>query len=521
MQTTGATDTGTTCTAERVLPLAPLAIAGLMVVAGVIWQMSVPTGSDVSWLIEVASRILLGERLYVDVIESNPPAAVLVYVPAALIERATGVSAELAQILITCAASVVSLATSCSILLRSRAGEAAGRFLIAGAFALLILPRFAFSEREHLALILTLPLIVLVFARLERVTVSLIPAVIIGCAGGIGAAIKPHFALLVLMPVLQSCVFRRSFAPAVRVPELFAAACVVVGAILATVVVFPAYFSDVVPMEMETYLHVRAPLGVLLLDPRLLSIILATSAVYLLPASAPLDRLLRTVSASAVGATLAYLAQGKGWAYQLYPAAALVFTAYLTGYISRVSNLVSALRSGGWRARVGAAFATAGVIGLLPVVTLCSTTYFVALPLAPAIRAISERPRILALSDDIGVGHPLTRSVNGIWVSRVCSQLIQSAAEIRRDAPDADTAVRARMAHWIGWERDEILRSLRSRPDVVIVDHQTFALPALVAARTDIAAELAGYTKTASVGEVDLLVRRDLVSERIVSEPTR
>ena len=51
--------------------------------------------TDVSWLLTVAERVLDGQRLYVDVIETNPPMAVLIYMPGVVIARALGLPAEL------------------------------------------------------------------------------------------------------------------------------------------------------------------------------------------------------------------------------------------------------------------------------------------------------------------------------------------------------------------------------------------------------------------------------------------
>ena len=58
--------------------LAPwLAFAALFVVA-VILRHVLPANADVSWLLTVAERVWDGQRLYVDVIETNPPMAVMV-----------------------------------------------------------------------------------------------------------------------------------------------------------------------------------------------------------------------------------------------------------------------------------------------------------------------------------------------------------------------------------------------------------------------------------------------------------
>jgi hypothetical protein len=53
-------------------------------------QQRLPLNLDVSWLLVAGKRVLDGERLYVDIVEINPPMAVFAYLPAIVLARATG-----------------------------------------------------------------------------------------------------------------------------------------------------------------------------------------------------------------------------------------------------------------------------------------------------------------------------------------------------------------------------------------------------------------------------------------------
>jgi hypothetical protein len=55
----------------------------------------VAANTDVSWLLIGGERVLDGERLYADILKTNPPMSVLVYIPAILIARALGLPAEI------------------------------------------------------------------------------------------------------------------------------------------------------------------------------------------------------------------------------------------------------------------------------------------------------------------------------------------------------------------------------------------------------------------------------------------
>ena len=51
-------------------------------------------GADMSWLLTAADGMIAGQRLYVDIWETNPPFSVLLYLPAAYAEHLLGLRAE-------------------------------------------------------------------------------------------------------------------------------------------------------------------------------------------------------------------------------------------------------------------------------------------------------------------------------------------------------------------------------------------------------------------------------------------
>jgi hypothetical protein len=76
----------------------------------------VAANTDVSWLLIAGERWLDGQRLYSDILETNPPMAVLVYIPGILIARALGLSAEIVVDGLVFAAIALSLAIAARIL---------------------------------------------------------------------------------------------------------------------------------------------------------------------------------------------------------------------------------------------------------------------------------------------------------------------------------------------------------------------------------------------------------------------
>src|SRR4051812_27132721 len=78
-----------------VLPREALGVGFVLVCAAFVVQSTVwHTNGDTSWLITVIDRIHTGDRLYVDIIEVNPPISVWLYFVPVHISYWTGISAE-------------------------------------------------------------------------------------------------------------------------------------------------------------------------------------------------------------------------------------------------------------------------------------------------------------------------------------------------------------------------------------------------------------------------------------------
>src|SRR4030088_284677 len=95
--------------ADRAQPLRWLSIALVFVVAVLLRQV-VPLNTDVSWLLTIGERVLDGQRLYVDIVEINPPMAVMAYLPGIALARALGLDPKIVidgQMLLLTAASLL------------------------------------------------------------------------------------------------------------------------------------------------------------------------------------------------------------------------------------------------------------------------------------------------------------------------------------------------------------------------------------------------------------------------------
>src|SRR6202051_2284601 len=102
--------------AHTLLPWISIAI---LFAAAIVLRHVLAANTDVSWLLTVGERILDGQRLYVDVIETNPPMAVLAYIPGIVIAREFGLPVEAVTDGLVFTSIFVSLALVASILKNS------------------------------------------------------------------------------------------------------------------------------------------------------------------------------------------------------------------------------------------------------------------------------------------------------------------------------------------------------------------------------------------------------------------
>src|SRR5262249_15849658 len=66
----------------------------LVLAAALLLRRYVVPNVDVSWCLTLAEKILDGQRLYVDVLELNPPGGLLLYLPPVMVARLLGLQPE-------------------------------------------------------------------------------------------------------------------------------------------------------------------------------------------------------------------------------------------------------------------------------------------------------------------------------------------------------------------------------------------------------------------------------------------
>lgn len=445
---------------------------------------------DVSWLITVNEKMLAGQRLYVDVIEANPPASIWMYSPSVFFAEALGLKPEA----IVAAAFIAGAIASCALTLRvsARLRHPPNPLVLATvvSFVELILPLGTFAQREHAALLLAIPTLAALAVLAEGRPLSQISRLFAGIAAGLVVAIKPHFAL-VMMPAFAFAWWQgRSLKPILPVATAgFAAVAVYVAAIFA----FTPEYLRLVPVLADVYLPLGERWSTLLRGP----VVVVPLAIYgLVLALRP--RRISAISAifliGSLGFAVAALIQGRGYLNHALPGMALGFAGLI---------LVAAESTVAW-ARRRFVLTAAAVLACLELYAMASIR---PLPgLAQTVEDVARpRPGVITLGPELLTGHPLVRNIGGHWVGSRPSLFI--AAGAHHQLASAYGQARNRMLHWYKADLGAFAKDVRrGHPDVILVD----AKPSLAWLRNapEIQGVMADYRPRARVEDIEIWVRR-------------
>lgn len=504
-----------------------LAAVGALALAGLVPQFLSRTLPDIAFLLYAAGRVLDGARMYVDVIEINPPLIVWLGMPIVAVARTLGASEITVYRLVVVALLAGSVLACRWVLLRTEDGRdpAFRRFLLLMMVAaLFVLPRLDWGEREHLTLALVLPYILLTVSRLQGNTVGRGAVLAIGLAAAVGIAIKPHFVLLWLAREGALAIRGRRLRPS---PEGWVIVGCGVAYAGAVALLAPEYFELARELGGAYQVYVHNPLMVtaLLGDGAALSLgaLLVAVGLWGRVASPPLRvALVVSILAFYVAAVL----QLKGWRYHFYPSLALAWV--LAGVVAvRVRRPL--LR---WTERMFAAVAGAGAatVGAMAVAGCIAQSAHPLDPrydadpsigrLIPVVRAHAEGRDLVVLSPNMASGFPLTTYAGARWPQRLSNlwplvaaydSAIQAAAPFRfRPAGEMtvlEQRVLATVAEDLRSSDAPLLLVLRTGPDEPTWGMRRLDLLDFLSRDLRLRELFDGYRRAGSIGQYDVYQR--------------
>jgi hypothetical protein len=421
---------------------------------------------DTSWLIHVVERLMAGGRAYVDVVETNPPMAFLVYWPAVATARALDIAPEIAVMVFTGGLAALSILLTLAIARRSLGMTPLGLAVFGAALvvAFVLLPSRTFTQREHLALMLLMPSVTTLATRSMGGRPGLAIALAGGAMAGLGACIKPHFALVVALPAAVAALLRRDVRLLVA-PEALISGAIVIAYAALWYLAYPEFFGTPLFLVQNTYrLYVYRPFEYLQDAPAVVFLFAMVLGFVLALVLRGCGAVL-TLGAAMLAFALAFVEQGKGFAYHLYPvvAAGLTLAAFAIA-------LGLPERSGHLPPMRGLVFLVA-----MALAAVLSGAYSARYPdsngLRQALLLEKPKPSLIIMSYDIAVNFPLNRDIGATWASRLQSTWISNSA-YTAIARGLTPEQRARTERAIQIEREWLAEDIRrNQPDVLVFDH--------------------------------------------------
>ena len=478
------------------------AIVAVFMVA-ILMRAVLPFNVDVSWWLIVGERMLDGQRLYVDILETNPPMAGSVYLLAVALARAIHLRPEVVTNALIFILVAASLALTWRALRFSSLRERAGGAPAVWATALLtILPMYDFGQREHLALVALLPALAVYILRANRERVAPWAILIAGLCAATTMNFKPYFAFAVGFCILTAAVQARDWR-VLFAPENWIAAALVVIHAICIVVFYPEYFTLIYPLVRDVYLLLKVPfLAILLMTATALWLVTILVVLALQSRRRKPDAAALVMMAGSLGFAVSFFVQGKGWGYHAYPMIALGLLA--AGWAISTGDDEHA---GSHRLRAGAMLVVALIFANACLWFNASVDMR---QVQDQVARLGPRPKILMLSAAAVIGHPMVRELEGTWVSRQEAFWVREIVRRARMHGTIDSATAARLEGYIARERAGIVEDFTKQPpDVVLIDNQNSDWGNWAAADPELSALLKSYIPVNNIDGIEILRRAD------------
>ncbi|CCD96445.1 conserved membrane hypothetical protein [Bradyrhizobium sp. ORS 375] len=488
--------------ARASVAVAPWLLIGAVFAVAILLRQIVPLNTDVSWLLVVGERMLDGQKLYRDIIEINPPMAAFAYLPGVALGRVLHVDARHvidAQLLLLAAASLY--ATSRIIRLSPRSAALNwGPFAIWAAAVVTILPMHVFGQREHIATLTFLPGLAVYALRSNRDDVPAWAILAAGIGVGITLAFKPFFtfpaAFCILAGALRARSWRQLFAP-----ENIIAGVVVCSVSLGTYLLYPEYFTVTYPLVRDTYLSWSMSPSVIFVNAATLLLAVALASVAL-TRRGRLDGPLLVLVLASIGFAISFYLQRRGWSYHSYPMVAVAMLTMGYAMLCQADPGASVRRSG-----------VASMLILTAAFALGLQWFNTRVDVGPLPEAMAKlkprpRPRLLMLSGEAAIGHPLVRDLGGTWVSRQENLWIREFVRLTRGRTAVDAATDAKLNGYLALERNWLIEDFKAvTPDIVLVDNLRNGWGDWARADAELVELLKPYRLVGTVEGIDILER--------------
>lgn len=296
-------------------------VGGLYTVAWYI-QSRLLLNSDVSWLTLAARRLLGGGTYTHDYFEINPPMAVYLYIPIAILSHLVHLSTAVVlrwYIFILSALSLYLCTRLLDKIFLKTQTSIVSLLLFVLAVLFLIAPLSDFGQREHFLVILSAPYFLIVAARLQGKQPGTGLPIIIGILAGLGFIIKPYFLIALFLIELYYAWRMSYFLAWIRVEVN-----IILGIIITYWVIIWIKHSDylltVIPVATHLYYQKYGlPLKTMVLSEEAFFCYLSFIFYGIRYQKSAFQHLSTVLMLATIGFLLAYFMQQTRWSYHIYP----------------------------------------------------------------------------------------------------------------------------------------------------------------------------------------------------------
>lgn len=230
---------------------------GIIFFISLYFQTRIPVNPDTSWLIICAKRLLAGGNYFQDFFEVNPPASIYIYIPIVLIAKWLPFNVLLitqGYIFFIALVSFILCTSIINEILKDQAVLAC--WIKAALFWLyLILPAFAFGEREHIVIMLVMPYVFLIPTLIQQQPVSITKRINVSLFAAIAFLIKPFFLLCFMLSEIFLWIKTRKAKHLYRFENWLVIA-VIAFYVLSIIFITPEYVTKVLPFIHNLYYEV-------------------------------------------------------------------------------------------------------------------------------------------------------------------------------------------------------------------------------------------------------------------------
>ena len=417
---------------------------------------------DVAWYLFATRDWLDGQRLYIDIMEVNPPLAFYLTIPALAIADTLATSDANGHYILVALLLFGSLLWSAH-LLRADSGLTRGQrsLFVLGAAVAIILPALnGIGQREQLLVMAMLPWALVEASVKPRHGREVLASAVLAA---VGMCLKPHFILFPIAVTVLNCIEQRSLRPVLSLANwvFLLTGLAYVGLVW---LVHPAYLTDIVPMAMLVYDAYGKPWDEILLrvDSALLPVALLAVMLW---RQDRMTRELRVFLTLAVAGVAVYFLQGKGFSYHALPLVAFAAMACLLILLRRAAGRTVLLLS---------AFTLA-----LTAIDGLKQGFYTNYVIPATLRAVIGQGNIdgmTALSSHVYLGAPVAMALQTDWASHYPANWLVPGAinHLAQTDCTAKPATCERLRQIASRNRAaNIADILRMKPDLLIVDRNS------------------------------------------------